>query len=112
MTFGISLIRKKFEEVSSAEKWLLENQNCLIELTISTEEFLKSEDRKKIFSAHQGIIYLIPKVKNNQMEDSPDSEINLNQNLKSLFRDYFKSKNDGMGPNKELMNLYDENRQA
>src|SRR5690625_6704673 len=80
VTSGKSLIRKKIEEASSAEKWLLENQNCLIELTISTEEFLKSEDRKKIFSAHQGIIYLIPKVKNNQMEDSPASEINLNQN--------------------------------
>jgi len=112
LTSGKSLIRKKFEEVSSAEKWLLENQNCLIELTISTEEFLKSEDRKKIFSAHQGIIYLIPKVKNNQMEDSPASEINLNQNLKSLFRDYFKSKNEGMEPNEELMKLFDEITQA
>lgn len=108
LTSGKTLIRKSFEAVLEAEKWLLENQNYLVEMTISTDEFLKSEDRKRIFGAHQGIIYLIPKVKNNQLEDSTASQINLNQNLKSLFQDYFKSKNEGMEPNEELLKLFDE----
>lgn len=107
LTSGKTLVRKTFHEVTKAEQWLLENQDCLVELTMATDEFLKSEERKRIAEAHNGIIHLIPKVRNTEGGNS-FSEINLNQNLKSLFRDYFKFKNEGQEPNEELMELFDE----
>jgi len=105
---GKQLIRKSFDDVASAEKWLLANQNFLVELTLATDEFLKSEDRKRIMEAHHGIIHLIPKVRNLEIRNKSFSNINLNQNLRSLFKDYFKAKNEGQEPNEELMQLFDE----
>jgi exonuclease SbcD len=109
---GKKLERKTFHTADEAVDWLNENQDCLVELTLETDEFLKAEDRKRLYQAHDGIIYLIPKVKNSDSRNRLKNEINLDQDIKSLFRDYFKSKNGGQEPNVDLINLFDEIRNA
>ena len=53
-------------------------------------------------------MHLIPKVKNQEIFENQVQEINLNQDILPLFRDYFKSKNAGQEPNEDLINLFNE----
>ena len=105
---GKALVRKTFDDVEKAIAWLTENQNTLVELTLESETYLKAEERKLIYNAHHGIVHLIPKVKNQEINQNQLHEINLNQDIQSLFKDYFKSKNNAQEPNEELLDLFNE----
>lgn len=105
---GKSLVRKTFDEVEKAIEWLSENQNTFVELTLESETYLKAEERKMINNAHHGIVHLIPKVKNQDFNQKQLHDINLNQDIQSLFKDYFKSKNNAQEPNEDLLNLFNE----
>lgn len=105
---GKSLIRKTFNNIEHAIQWLTENQNTLVELTLESETFLKAEERKQIYRAHHGIVHLIPKVQNKDFNENQLRNINLNQDIESLFRDYFKSKNNGQEANEDLIELFHE----
>ncbi len=105
---GKPLVRKTFDSVDLAVEWLSQNQNALVELTIESETFLKADERKLIYNSHQGIIHLIPKVKNKETTTNNLNNINLKQNIQDLFIDYFKSKNANQEPNQELKDLFNE----
>ncbi|MXS71073.1 exonuclease subunit SbcD [Flavobacteriaceae bacterium W22] len=105
---GRCLERKTFDCVEKTVEWLQENPDSLVEITIESQTFLKAEERKKIYKAHNGIIYLIPKFKHQQFDENKLSEINLSQDIQTLFKDYFKSKNGGQDANEELINLFNE----
>lgn len=105
---GRELARKTFSCVDTLVNWLSDNTNKLVEVTLEMDTYLKAEDRKRIYQSHDGIIHLIPKVKHERKEESNTSSIDLSKEVDSLFVDYFKSKNGGQEPNKELMNLFNE----
>lgn len=105
---GKKLVRKTFDSVEKTVEWLSENPNTLVELTLESETFLKAEERKLIYQSHDGIVHLIPKVKNQEFDEHQLQEINLNQDIQFLFKDYFKSKNGGQEANDELINLFNE----
>lgn len=105
---GKSLVRKTFDSVEKTVNWLMENQNSFVEITLESETFLKAEERKQIYQSHPGIVHLIPKIKNQEIFENQVQEINLNQDILPLFRDYFKSKNAGQEPNEDLINLFNE----
>ncbi len=105
---GKKLERKSFKTVDEAILWLNENPKTWVELTMETDTFLKAEERKLLYQSHSGIVYLIPKVKNVAQLETSVKEINLSQKTEELFADYFKSKNNGLAPNDDLMNLFKE----
>ncbi len=105
---GKCLSRKSFDSVENTIQWLRENQDTLVELTLESETFLKAEERKQIYQSHSGIVYLIPKVKNQDFNENQLHEINLNQDIEFLFKDYFKSENGGQEANEELISLFNE----
>lgn len=105
---GKQLKRKTFGDVDEAVDWLRQNKECLVELTLETDTFLKAEERKRLSQAHEGIIHLIPKVKNTGLESDANNEVNLSQDIDELFKDYFESENDGQEPNDDLMTLFNE----
>ncbi|MDH6252254.1 exonuclease SbcD [Chryseobacterium sp. H1D6B] len=105
---GKPLVRKTFDSVENTIHWLNENPNALVELTLESETFLKAEERKRIYQSHNGIVYLIPKVKNQDFDHAQLNEINLDKDIQALFQDYFKSKNGGQEANEDLMNLFNE----
>lgn len=104
---GRQLVRKRFDNVDAAVLWLTENQNTLVELTIESDTFLTSEDMKRLRSAHSEIIHLIPIVKQREIDLAEGNQINLDQDMESLFADFFKSKK-GQEPNEEILNLFKE----
>lgn len=105
---GKCLERKSFDCIEKTVEWLTENQDTFVELTLESETFLTADERKRLYQSHNGIVHLIPKVKNLQMNENQLQDINLNQDIQSLFRDYFKSKNGGQDANEELIHLFNE----
>ena len=108
LTQGKPLIRKSFDDIEQCISWLSENPDALVELTLKSETFLKAEDRKRIYQSHSGIIYLIPLVKQDEQALLDNKEINLTQDMSTLFNDYFKSKNGNQAPNDDILDLFRE----
>jgi len=105
---GKPLIRKTFDDINLAVEWLNENQNALVELTLESDSFLKADERKLIYQSHDGIIHLIPKVKNQEVETVEYKFADQTKDMKELFTDYFKSKNGNQEPNDEIKDLFNE----
>ncbi len=55
---GLPLFRKRAESVEEAVDWLTNNPACLAELTMATETYLTAAERKRLFTAHEGIVML------------------------------------------------------
>lgn len=105
---GRKLERKRFDDIEKALGWLYENPEALVELTVSTDEYLRSEDRKRLLQAHQGIVTLIPEVRSLKTA-SAVQRIDLNQNMDDLFQQYFQHRH-GQSANPALLELFNEIR--
>lgn len=104
---GKQLVCKRFNDIDKAVDWLTLNQNTLVELTIESDDFLKSEDLKRLRNAHHEIVHIIPIVTNDHSIELNTKEVNLNQDITALFSDYFKSEK-GQNPNQEIIDLFKE----
>lgn len=104
---GKTLTRQRFSSIEKALTWLLENPDTLVELTIESDEYLSAHDISTLRKAHEGIIHLIPLVKNKNNKVENEREINLNDSIENLFEDYFESKT-GQKPNAEIIDLFKE----
>lgn len=105
---GKALHRKRFQAIDAAVNWLQTNPDTLVELTLQSDSYLRSEDLKRIHQAHDGIIHIIPQVQQQaNQEESTGKSINLDQDMDLLFKDYFQYKF-GQEPNNELMELLNE----
>ncbi|WP_199898136.1 metallophosphoesterase family protein [Marinilabilia salmonicolor] len=105
---GRRLLRKRFEEIDAAVKWLSENPNTFVELTIVSDTYLKTEDRKRLYNVHDGIVTIIPEVKNtvtSPLEQEPD--IDLDKSMNDLFEDFFFHEK-GQKPNEKIKELFKE----
>lgn len=106
---GYPLSRKKFFSVDEAIEWLTNHPNHLVELTLVSNTFLQADDMKRLHKAHDKIVMIIPQI-TMQKEDisAEDNQVNLDQDIKGLFIDYFKQKYAGQVPNEDILNLFDE----
>ncbi len=102
------LLRHRAEGIEHALEWLSDNQDALVELTLVTGTFLTAADRRKLNTAHPGIVAIIPEVANARgLFMSRQKQIDLNQSMEALFRDYFLHEK-GQEPNDEIMRLFHE----
>lgn len=108
---GKPLLRRRFEDTETAVIWLRENQSCLVELTMATESYLSSADRKVLSEVHNGIITIIPELSRVHKEDSNIKKIDLNDDIDGLFRQYFQSKHQ-LPPDEAMMALFQEIKAA
>ncbi|RQO30648.1 exonuclease sbcCD subunit D [Taibaiella sp. KBW10] len=104
---GRSLYRKTFDDIDIAVDWLAAHPYSLVELTIKSDTYLQSEDLRRLQQAHDGIIQIIPQVRLHKLQDKTIKHIDIEQDISSLFADYFRSKHK-QEPNKALMALFQE----
>lgn len=105
---GKKVYRKTFQSVLDAITWLESNPNALVELTIQSDTYLTAEERKSIYSAHDGIVDIIPVVMNADLGiQTIVDPANLSKSVEELFKDYFKRET-GQAPNVEIMSLLNE----
>ncbi|MBV5311983.1 MAG: exonuclease subunit SbcD [Prolixibacteraceae bacterium] len=108
LTKGKRLFRKRAEGVEEALLWLTENPECLVELTMVTDTYLTARERKQLSAAHNGIITIIPEVKNaSEFSGGNKKSIDLTKTMEELFTDYFRHEK-GQEPNDEVMKLFTE----
>jgi exonuclease SbcD len=105
---GKKLLRKRAEGIGEAIEWLNSNQDCLVELTMVTDTYLTAQERKQLSAAHQGIVAIVPEVKNAAEYSGGNKKgIDLTKNMEELFVDYFRHEK-GQEPNEEVMKLFTE----
>ncbi len=105
---GRRLQRKRFEDIDAAVEWLTDNPNMFVELTIVSDTYLKTEDRKRLYNVHDGIVTIIPEVKNtvtSPLGQGPD--IDLAKSMNDLFDDFFVHAK-GQKPNERIKELFKE----
>lgn len=108
LTKGKKLLRKRAEGMDEALQWLIENPDCLAELTMVTDTYLTAQERKQLSATHQGIVAIIPEVRNTtQYQSGSKKGIDLTKNMEELFTDYFRHSK-GQEPNEEVMKLFTE----
>lgn len=102
------LLRKRAEGIEEAVQFLKENPECLVELTIVTDTFLTAADRKLLASVHNGIVTIIPEVKDGAaISSGKGKNIDLTRTMQELFGEYFRQAR-GQAPNEDLMALFTE----
>ncbi|PRY98758.1 exonuclease SbcCD subunit D [Marinilabilia salmonicolor] len=105
---GRRLLRKRFEDIDQAIRWLTENQKVYVELTLVSDTYLKTEDRKRIYSVHDGIVTIIPEVTNSNPDETPDGPaIDMEKSMPELFEDFF-IHHKGQQPNERIKELFKE----
>jgi len=104
---GKKLIRIAAVGMDDTLKQLKNHEQDLVELSITTDNFLSATERKQIQEAHSGIITLIPQVKSANQESEIADTININKSITELFAEYFKHMNK-QEANDTIMNLFKE----
>ena len=89
LSSGKKLHRQAFDSVDKAVEWLSSHPHSLVELTLISDNFLISAERKRIYDAHDGIVALIPKITNPELLSGAASEVDLSRDIEELFVDYF-----------------------
>jgi DNA repair protein SbcD/Mre11 len=105
---GRPLYRKTFEALTLTLEWLGANPYCFVEITFITEHSIDAATRKAIMKAHDGIVNLIPQIKNPKGQENFSLRAeDLEKDMVSLFQMYFKSER-GQEPNSELISIFKE----
>lgn len=105
---GRPLFRKRFDNLPETLKWLGDNPYCFVEITYETEEAIEASTRKAIMKAHDGIVNLIPQIKNPSGQETFQLHVDdLSKDVESLFRMFYQSEK-GQEPNAEILDLFKE----
>ena len=104
---GKKLVRKKFDDVDECVRWLSENKEVYVELTIQTQHYLTGAERKRIMQEHDFVVTIIPEVVGNGKNEQDQSKVDLDQSMEALFRQYFQHRQ-GQPPGQTLMDLFNE----
>ncbi|MCB1141568.1 MAG: exonuclease subunit SbcD [Leptospiraceae bacterium] len=104
---GLPIHRRKFPDTDSAIEYLSSHPDIYIELTLQTEDFIRSEDHRRLRESHPRIINIIPEIKN--LSDRMESEhsIDPDKPIEELFSEYFHFKQN-IPPNEEIISLFRE----
>ncbi|SEF58046.1 metallophosphoesterase family protein [Algoriphagus boritolerans] len=105
---GRPLYRVQFDELSKALQWLEENPYCFVELTYETEHSIDAATRKALLKAHDGIVNLIPQIKNPHGQQNYSLQVeDLGKDMTTLFTLFYQSEK-GQEPNEELLGIFKE----
>lgn len=105
---GRPLYRVKFDNLAETLAWLEANPYCFVEITFVADESIDAATRKAIIKAHDGIVSLIPQLKNTGTQESFTLHVDdLGKDMETLFRMYYQSEK-GQEPNAQLLGLFKE----
>lgn len=107
LTTGKPLHKKRFEDINDAKEWLQQNQDTWVELTILSDDFMNAEDRRSLLQMHEGIVTIIPELRNTSGLANDSKSIDLSQSVDELFVQYFVYKNKQQ-PSEEILKLFKE----
>ena len=105
---GRKLKRMTFNNILDATNWLKENQNCWVELTIVSDNYLSHSDKQMLYDASNKIVAIIPQVKTTSDTLSAGNLISsIRTDKTALLKSYF-TKMKGGEPDQSLIDLFNE----
>jgi DNA repair protein SbcD/Mre11 len=105
---GKPLHRKTFDNLPQTLEWLQNHQESYVELTYITENAIDASTRKAIQNAHDGIVNLIPQIKNPLGLSGAGLQVaDLEKDMKTLFSMYYEASR-GLAPNEEILSIFTE----
>lgn len=107
LTKGKKLLRKSVNGVENSIKWLQENKDAIVELTITTDDFLTASEKQTLVNAHQNLHTLSSYIKSKDGENTKLEEGKINKNMEELFEEYYKVKKQST-PSDSLKDLFKE----
>ncbi len=104
---GLPILRPVCSSVDEALTWLGAHQDAYVELTLSLEDYLSSEDRRRIYAAHEKILSIIPEISaaEEAVERGP---ADISKSIEELFAEYYASAHQGARPSEDLQDLFKE----
>ena len=107
LTKGKILLKKKFDNIDNALVWLTENPNTLVQLTMVSDKYLEASEKKRLLDAHDGLIQIIPEIRNLDGSNLGAMKLDLSMGVEKLFEEYFRNRK-GQEVSDELMLLFKE----
>ena len=104
---GYPLVKMRFEDTDSAVEWLQANPDCYVELTLVTDAFIQSADRKRMMDAHPRMIGPIPMLRDQKDAQATPKHADPSRGREDLFKEYFQHKK-GVPPSDNLVALFRE----
>ena len=107
MQGGLPILRPVCSSVDAALEWLAAHQEAYVELNLKLENYLSSEDRRRINAAHERILSIIPEIAAADPEVGREPA-DIHKPIEDLFCDYYASEHQGARPPQELTDLFRE----
>lgn len=108
LTKGRKLLEAKFDNMTNALKWLEQNKEAYVKLTMISDTYLKPEEISQLRGMHERIVGIIPQPKNvDYISSSTNKKVDLNKSIPELFIDFFKYRNN-QEPSQEIISLFNE----
>jgi exonuclease SbcD len=105
---GRPLFRMSFDNLAATLLWLKSTPYCFVEITYETDTSIDHATRRAIMKAHDGIVYLIPKIRNPiDKDDSLMTAEDMKKDIGTLFKLYYESVN-GFVPDTALIEVFKE----
>ncbi|MDZ7794176.1 MAG: exonuclease SbcCD subunit D [Spirochaetia bacterium] len=104
---GLPVLRPVCESTEEAVQWLAEHQDAYVELTLQLDSYLSSEERRRIFAAHDRILSIIPEIRGAEMSEEA-KVADVSQSIDTLFAAYYAAEHQGSEPPKALTELFRE----
>lgn len=107
LTAGRPILRPECASVGEALKWLAGHQDAYVELTLKLDNYLSSEDRRRVYAAHERILSIVPEISG--AEDFEGRQpADISKSIEKLFAEYYASEHRGIPPAPELTDLFKE----
>jgi len=104
---GLEILRPVCESIEEAVQWLSKHPQAYVELTLKLDTYLSSEDRRRLYGAHERILSIIPEIEGAELQET-GKIADVNQSIDTLFSEYYASEHQGSLPSKEILELFKE----
>jgi DNA repair protein SbcD/Mre11 len=107
LSSGRKLYRKRFLDMEEAFAWVQGHPDTLLEITLVADDFIDPQHLRRLSELHDGIVQVIPEIRNVKGSEKQEVEIDLQKTTEQLFLDYYThSRNEN--PSEEIIGLFRE----
>jgi len=108
LSSGRPIFRMTFDTEDQGLAWLEAHPDCWVEITLKTDDYIRSETKRKFLEAHDGILELNLQRSTRADDSDRGASADPGRSVRDLFVDYFKEQNGGVEPGEELLELFSQ----
>ena len=104
------IIKLEFDSFEAIEQWCSENLKTLVRVSLRTQHVLTPSDTKHLLEKFLNIVPpIIPIfINSDETEIKMDAQTLITSNIRDLFKKYYAEKNNGVAPNTDILDLFEE----